>query len=95
MAQWTIIYNDGRIVKDGEGYDGLDVSWLPSDVLAVQSPDGVTADIEKGNRATETHTSVDENVATSTLSWWSSVSTTWQAAYNLDNLPPTDSDDDA
>lgn len=92
MAKWTIIQNNGLIVKDGEGYENLDVSFLPSDVLVVQSPDGVTADLEKGNQSTETHTSNDENVATSTLSWWSSVSTTWQAAYDAANPPP---DDDA
>ena len=92
MAKWTIIQSGGIISKDGDAYTDLDVSWLPSDVLAVQSPDGVTADIEKGNQSTETITTNDENVAISTLSWWSSVSTTWQAAYDAANTPP---DDDA
>lgn len=91
MAQWTIIYSGGLIVKDGEGYENLDLSFLPSDVLAVQSSDGVTAEIEKGVRSTETNTTNDENVATSTLSWWPSVSTTWQAAYDAANAV----DDDA
>ena len=38
MAKWSIVHDGGVIVKDGKAYTGLDVSWLPSDVLAVQSP---------------------------------------------------------
>lgn len=85
MAKWTIIYHGGTINKDGAAYTDLDLSWLPSDILAVQSADGVTCDIEKGDRETETHTSCDEGVQTSALSWWSNVSTTWQAAYDADD----------
>lgn len=80
MATWTIIKNGGLIAKDGEGFHDLDLSFLPSDVLAVQSSDGTTADIEKGNQSTETHSTNDNGVSTSTLSWWSNVSTTWQTA---------------
>lgn len=83
MAKWTIIYSGGQIAKNGVYYDDLDLSFLPSDVLAVQSLDGVTANIEKGDRATETHTSSEQNVQTSSLSWWGSVSTAWEAADNL------------
>ena len=90
MAKWTIIYDGGLISKDGESYDGLDVSWLPSDVLAIQSADGVTCDIENGVQSTLWATSTQSGVATSTLSWWSNVSTTWQAAYDAAN--PDDGD---
>lgn len=79
-----IAYDGGQIGKDGEFFDGLDVSWLPSDVLVVQSPDGVTCTLEKGDRATLRHTENQENVATSSLSWWSNVDTTWQAAYDAE-----------
>ena len=92
MAKWVIINSNGFISKDNEGFDNLDVSFLPSDVLAVQSSDGVNAEIEKGNQGTETHSN-NETVATSTLSWWSNVSTTWQTAkdaYEANNI-----DDDA
>lgn len=82
MAKYTIIYDDRQIYKDGVCYDGLDLSWLPSDVLAVQSPDGVTATVEKGDRSTGRHTSNDEDVATSGLSWWSNVDSTWQTAHD-------------
>lgn len=82
MAKYTIIYDDRQIYKDGVSYDGLDLSWLPSDVLAVQSSDGVTATIEKGDRSTGKRTSNDEDVATSGLSWWSNVDTTWQTAHD-------------
>lgn len=82
MAKYTIIYDDGQIYKDGVCYMSLDLSWLPSDILAVQSPDGVTATVEKGDRSTGRHTSNDDNVATSSLSWWSNVDSTWQAAYD-------------
>lgn len=89
MAKWVII-NGGsgdadQIGKDGVFYDNLDLTWLPSDVCAVQSPDGVTCEIEKGNPATGNRTQNDVDVATSTLSWWSNVSTTWQAAYDLEH----------
>ena len=80
MAKWTIIYHNGQIGKDGVFYDDLNVTWLPSDILAVQSPDGVTCEIEKGDRATGTHTQNLENVATSSLSWWSNVETKWNEA---------------
>ena len=93
MAKYTIIYTNGLIVKDDVGYDELDLSFLPSDVLAVQSSDGTTANIEKGNRSTETHTSEETGVATSSLSWWSNVDATWQAAHTEATLPPTDEDD--
>jgi hypothetical protein len=85
MAKYMIAYDGGQIGKDGEFFDGLDVSWLPSDVLVVQSPDGVTCTLEKGDRASLKHTENQENVATSSLSWWSNVDTTWQAAYDLAN----------
>ena len=80
MAKWTIIYDNGQIGKDGQFYDDLDMSWLPSDILAVQSPGRVTCEIEKGDRATGTHPQNLENVATSSLSWWSNVETKWNEA---------------
>ena len=88
MAKWVII-NGGsgdadQIGKDGVFYDNLDLTWLPSDVCAVQSPDGVTCEIEKGDPATGNRTQNDADVATNTLSWWSNVSTTWQAAYDAE-----------
>ena len=83
MAKYTIIFNDGAIYKDGVCYDGLDLSWLPSDVLAVQSPDGASCTLEKGDRSTEERTATEKNVATSSLSWWSNVDSTWQTAYDL------------
>lgn len=84
MAKWTIVFSGGQIGKDGKFYDGLDLSWLPTDILAVQSPDGVICEIERGDRPTETHTFNSSDVAVSELSWWPSVSTTWQAAYDAE-----------
>ena len=84
MARYTIIYDGGQIYKDNVVYSDLNLSWLPSDILAVQSPDGVTASLEKGERATNRHTVNDEDVATSSLSWWSNVDSTWQAAYDAE-----------
>jgi hypothetical protein len=86
MPKWTIV-NGGsgdadQIGKDGVFYDNIDLSFLPSDVLAVQSEDGVTCDIEHGNPATGWSTTYQSDVATSTLSWWSSVDAAWQARYN-------------
>ena len=82
MSKWTIMYSIGRIEKDGQGYDDLNLSWLPDPILCVQSPDGVTCELENGIRATETHTNNTENVAISSLAWWSNVSTTWQAKHD-------------
>ena len=93
MAKWLIMQSNGYIAKDDFGFENLDVSFLPSDVLVVHSSDGATADIEKGTQSTEMHASNDDNVATSTLSWWSSVSTTWQTA--KDAWDANGSDDDA
>jgi hypothetical protein len=86
MSKWTVIFDDGQIGKDGHFYGNLDLSWLPTSIRAVQSLDGVTCTIEHGNRATETNTHNDEDVATSSLSWWSNVSTTWQAAYDAEQV---------
>ena len=84
MAKWTINYGDRQIGKDGQFYDNFDLSWLPSTILAVQTLDGVTCEIEHGDRATETNTHNDEGVATSSLAWWSNVETAWQAAYDAE-----------
>ena len=80
MAKWAIVANDNAIGKDGVFYHDLNLSWLPTNILAVQSPDGTTCVIETGDRALEKVTENQENVATSSLSWWSNVDTTWQAA---------------
>jgi hypothetical protein len=50
----------------------------------VQSPDGLVCEIEKGDSATGKRTQNEEDVATSTLSWWPNVNTTWQAAYDAE-----------
>lgn len=81
MSKWVIIYSGGQIGKDGLFYDKLDMAWLPSNILAVQS-DGVTCEIEYGDRETETHSSNEIDVSVSSLSWWSNVDATWQAAYD-------------
>lgn len=83
MTKWTIAYDGAQIGKDNVFFDNLDVSWLPSDILAVQSDDGVTCEIERGDRtALEITQANEEDVATSGLSWWSNVSTSWQAGYD-------------
>lgn len=79
MAKWTIVYTDGMIVKDGEAYSGLDLSFLPADILNVQSYDGVTCEIERGDRVREDNTGNDLDVAVSSLSWWSQVESAWAA----------------
>ena len=81
MAKWTIINSGGQIGKDHYFYSNLDLSWLPSDILAVQSPDGVTAQIERGDVATETVQSNESDVAVVDLDWWSNVASTWLEAY--------------
>ena len=84
MAKWTIIHTGGQIGKDNIFYSDLDLSWLPSDILAVQSPDGMTCEIEHGDRTTETHTTNDANVSVTGLAWWPNVASTWQAAYDAE-----------
>ena len=88
MAKWTVI-NGGsgdadQIGKDGVFFDNLDLSFLPDDVCAVQSADGVSCSLEKGNPATGERTSTEEGVATSSLSWWNNVTTTWQAKWDAE-----------
>jgi len=93
VAKWTLIYSDRVIAKDGVGYDcvtsedgssqtPIDMSWLPASVLAIQSLDGVTCTIENGSRDTEVRSSNDEDVATSSLSWWSNLEAAWQTAHD-------------
>ena len=73
MARWTVIRDEAQIYKDGEAYNDADISWLPSDVQAVQSPDGASCFLEKdGGQEYVSDTSI--------LSWWASVDTSWQAA---------------
>lgn len=85
MAKWTILFDGGQIYKDGVCYSDLDLSWLPSDILAVQSASGQTADLEKGDRTTQKRTSAEQGVDVNTLSWWSNVGDTWQDADDAAN----------
>jgi hypothetical protein len=80
MATYTIIHSDGLIAKDGVGFDNLDLSFLPSDVLAVQVYADGTADIEKGDRVKQMITANEDVSDKTTISWWSNVEATWTAA---------------
>jgi hypothetical protein len=80
MATYTIIHSDGLIAKDGVGFDNLDLSFLPSDVLAVQVYADGTADIEKGDRVKHMITANEDVADKTTISWWSNVDATWTAA---------------
>lgn len=83
MANYTIIHADGFISKDGTSYQSLNIDWLPEDIIAVQSADG-SADLEKGVRSTLTITDNESVEDVTTLSWWSNVDATWQAAYDAE-----------
>lgn len=80
MAKWTIVYNNGQIAKDNVFYEEIDLSFLPSDILAVQSYDGITCDIERGDRVKEKITGNDDDVPISSLSWWGNVVSAYDAA---------------
>ena len=84
MAKYTIIHADGFISKDGAGYSDLSLSWLPDDILAVQTATEGSADLEKGVRSTSTITANEDVADVATLSWWSNVDATWQAAYDAE-----------
>lgn len=84
MAKYTIIHADGFISKDGAGYSDLLLSWLPDDILAVQAAADGSADLEKGVRSTLTITANEDVADVATLSWWSNVDATWQAAYDAE-----------
>lgn len=84
MAKYTIIYADGFINKDGAGYRDLSLSWLPDDILAVQAAADGSADLEKGVRSTLTITANEAVEDVTSLSWWSNVDATWQAAYDAE-----------
>lgn len=77
MAVWQIIKegdNAGTIIKDGVAHFDLNISWLPSDIHAVQGKSDGSAFIEK------TNTEMDFVSDLSEESWFSNISTTWQAA---------------
>ena len=84
MAKWVIIAGDGSIGKDGVFYSGLDMSWIPSTIRAIHTDDEITCEVEYGDATTEARTSNASSVATSSFSWWSSVSSTWQTAYDAE-----------
>ncbi len=84
MATYTIIHADGFIAKDGAGYRDLKLDWLPDDILAVQAAADGSADLEKGVRSTLTITANEDIADVATLSWWSNVNATWQAAYDAE-----------
>ena len=84
MAKYSIIYDDGFISKDGVGYVGLTLSWLPDDILAVQVATDGSAALEKGVRSTLTITANELVADVTSLSWWSNVDTTWQTAYDAE-----------
>jgi hypothetical protein len=92
MAIYTIIHADGFISKDGVGYRGLTLSWLPDDILAVQAAADGSADIEKGVRSTLTITANEDVADVTALSWWSNVDSTWQAGYDAEQAEIAASD---
>lgn len=84
MATYSIIHDSGQIYKDGVSYSDLDLSFLPSDVLAVQVYADGTADIEKGDRVKNMITANEDVADKTTISWWSNVDTVWQAAHDAE-----------
>jgi len=81
MAKWTIIAEGNQIYKDGVSYTGLDTSWLPEGIRAVQSSNGTEAFIEYDNQQVGAAVSEQVYVADITQeSWWSNVSTEWNTA---------------
>lgn len=85
MAKWTLTREsstEGTIIKDGSPHFDLDISWLPSNIRAIQSSDGIECAVEFNNEQVWY-----EDI--STQSWWSNVSTTWQN--REDNPLPTPS----
>lgn len=77
MTVWQIIRepdNEGTIIKDGVGYTDLDISWLPSTIHAVQGQGDTSAFVEYTN----TEMGLVPDITAE--SWWSNVSTTWDAA---------------
>ena len=84
MATYSIIHASGQIYKDGVSYEGLDLSFLPSDVLAVQVYADGTADIEIGDRVKNMITANQDVADKTTISWWSYVDATWTAAHDAE-----------
>jgi hypothetical protein len=84
MATYSIIHASSQIYKDGVSYDDLDLSFLPSDVLAVQVYADGTADIEKGDRVKNMITANEDVADKTTISWWSNVDTVWQTAHDAE-----------
>lgn len=82
MARYTIVWDDRSISKNGNVYAGLDLSWLPNDILAVQAMDDGSGELEKGIRETLTITENEPVSDMSSLSWWTKVEETWKAASN-------------
>jgi len=77
MTVWQIIKEadgEGTIIKDGVAHVDLDISWLPSDIRAVQGKSDGSAFMEK------TNTEMDFVSDLSAESWFSNMSTTWQTA---------------
>ncbi len=79
MAKWAVVVDDNWVSKDGIGYNSLDLSSIPSDVLALQSYDGIQADVEFGDRSTM-RVSQNQTINLSDLTWWTSVESVYDAA---------------
>ena len=84
MATYSIIHASGQIYKDGIGYQNLDLSFLPTDIIAVQVYVDGTADIEKGDRVKNMITANEDVVDKTTISWWSNVDPVWQTAHDAE-----------
>ena len=79
MTVWQIIRetsDKGTVIKDSVGYNNLNIDWLPSSINAVQGQGDKSAFVEYNN--TEMGLVSDMTAE----SWWSNVSTTWEAAKN-------------
>ena len=50
--EYSVIYDNSLIIKNGRAFGGFDVNFLPDNVLAIQINSNGEADLEKGDRAT-------------------------------------------
>ena len=76
--EYSVIYDNSLIIKNGRGYNDFDLSFLPDDVLAIQINSNGEADLEKGDRATLEIFENEFIKDVTTTEWWSKLKSLYE-----------------
>ncbi len=76
--EYSVIYDNSLIIKNGRAFGGFDLNFLPDNVLAIQINSNGEADLEKGDRATLEIFENEFIKDVTTTEWWSKLKSLYE-----------------